>query len=105
MTLQRWRSWVPRAVLLVLAGLAVGCGGDPCEDYCEGVQGCENAEFAQGDRCVSDCRAALDYMEDKECGGEYEDLLSCAADADDTCNPTECVSEAFAYLGCAQNDG
>jgi hypothetical protein len=88
---------------LLLGALAVSaCGGDPCEDYCEGAQGCENAEFAQGAECVSSCKAAIDQVEAEQgCGEEFEDLLQCAGDADDTCNPQECVSEALAVLQCS----
>ncbi len=90
------------AVVLAAAMPLSACGGDPCEDYCENAQGCENAEFAQGPECVSSCQAAIDQTEaDKGCADELEDVLDCSADADDTCNPTECLTEALSYLQCA----
>ena len=91
--------------LALLALLTPACGGSPCEDFCAESGDCQNAGFPSGDSCVSDCETAIDEVEKQNgCGEEFEDLLDCAADADDVCNPTECTSEALEYATCADDD-
>lgn len=91
--------------LAVVAMVGSGCGGTPCEEYCEVGQECGNLGFAPGTNCVNACEEAIDFVDNQNgCGAQLEEMVDCAAGASDPCNPQECVSEALDYLQCSGFD-
>jgi hypothetical protein len=94
-----------RLSLLAVVGavwLTACGGGSPCEEYCAGAKDCGHLSLVPGDNCVRGCGDVIEQVERRKgCGKEFEEVLDCAADADDVCNPSECAGETLDYAKCA----
>ena len=85
-------------VPMIAALFAVACGPD-CEDLCDKEKKCEGSSLSDVD-CGSYCEKIEDLNEKAGCEDQFDDLLSCADDADDLCKGDACESESTKYGDC-----
>jgi len=79
----------------------VACGDDySCKDYCEAGNSCDGVTQEDCDAMCSN----IDKLNDKaDCGGEFDDVLSCVKDnEDEICdeNSNACDDEMGKWVGC-----
>jgi hypothetical protein len=78
----------------------LGCSGD-CESMCDKAQDEDCKGAADHDYCIGVCTAADDMKEDTDkCSSEFDDLVSCANDADDICDVFETDSDTYKRKKC-----
>ena len=97
------------SVIMVTVFAVGGCGDDDddgggiCSDYCAEI---DAIDCLAGGMSVSDCEVSCEaFLDDEDCGTEYETNVQCEIDngiecVDDFVESEACADEEDAYFDC-----